>query len=143
MVAGLVCLAVAGVTVVTRTAYERRAVTAPAVVESTDRGAFVESESGQRTFPVFARVRYDVDGTLVRATITLGSCGAGRCQLLEQRGRTVTVAYDVDRPGSAHRAATAVGGSPFLHPGVLLFGGLGLIRLAAGGINRAVETWWP
>jgi F420-dependent oxidoreductase-like protein len=38
------------------------------VVESTDRGAFVESESGQRTFPVFARVRYDVDGILARST---------------------------------------------------------------------------
>ncbi len=133
----------AGLTVATRTTFERRAVTAPAVVESTDRGAFVESQSGQRTFPVFARVRYDVDGILVRSTITLGSCGAGRCLLLEQRGRTVTVAYDVDRPGSARLAATAVGGSPFLHPVVLLFGGLGLILLAAAGINLAVETWWP
>ena len=133
----------AGVTVATRTAFERRAVTAPAVVESTDRGAFVESQSGQRTFPVFARVRYDVDGIPIRSTITLGTCGAGRCQLLEQRGRTVTVAYDVDRPGSARLAATAVGGSPFLHPVVLLFGGLGVLLLAAAAINLAVETWWP
>jgi hypothetical protein len=89
---------VAGVTVATRTAFERRAVTAPAVVESTDRGAFVESETGQRTFPVFARVRYDVDGIPVRSTITLGQCGAGRCQLLEQRGRTVTVATPSTAP---------------------------------------------
>ena len=67
----------------------------------------------------------------------------GPWRLLEQRGRTVTVAYDVDRPGSARRAATAVGGSPFLHPLVLLFGGLGLLLLAAAAINLAVETWWP
>jgi hypothetical protein len=134
-----VCLAVAGVTVATQTAFERRAVTAPAVVESTDRGAFVESETGQRTFPVFARVRYDVDGIPVRSTITLGRCGAGRCLLLEQRGRTVTVAYDVDRPGSARLAGPAVGGSPFLHPVVLFFGGLGVLLLAAAAINFAVE----
>ena len=126
-------------TVATRTAFERRAVTAPAVVESTDRGAFVESETGQRTFPVFARVRYDVDGIPVRSTITLGQCGAGRCQLLEQRGRTVTVAYAVDRPGSARLAGRAVGGSPFLHPVVLVFGGLGVLLLAAAAINFAVE----
>jgi hypothetical protein len=130
---------VAGVTVATRTAFERRAVTAPAVIESTDRGAFQESETGQRTFPVFARVRYDVDGTLVRSTITLGTCGAGRCQLLEQGGRTVAVAYDVDRPGSARLAGRAVGGSPLLHPVVLLFGGLGVVLLAAAAINYATQ----
>jgi hypothetical protein len=50
-----------------------------------------------------------------------------------------TVVYDVDHPGSARLAATAVGGSPFLHPLVLLFGGLGLLLLAAAAINLAVE----
>jgi hypothetical protein len=38
----------------------------------------------------------------------------------------------VDRPGC--------GGSPFLHPLVLLFGGLGLLFLVAAAINLAVET---
>jgi hypothetical protein len=130
---------VAGVTVATRTAFERRAVTATAVVESTERGAFQESETGQRTFPVFARVRYDVDGTLVRSTLTLGSCGAGACPLLERRGQRVAVAYDVDRPGSARLAGRAVGGSPFLDPVVLGFAGLGLLLLVAAAINYAVE----
>jgi hypothetical protein len=51
----------------------------------------------------------------------------------------VAVVYDVDRPGSARLGATAVGGSPFLHPLVLLFGGLGLLFLVAAAINLAVE----
>jgi hypothetical protein len=49
------------------------------------------------------------------------------------------VAYDVDRPGSARLAGPAVGGSPFLHPVVLFFGGLGVLLLAAAAINFAVE----
>jgi hypothetical protein len=140
VVAGLVCLAVAGVTVATRTAAERRSVRATAVVESTRRGAFVESETGRRSFPVWGRVRYDVDGSPVRSTVRLGSCGtAGVCPFLERRDQQVAVVYDVDRPGSARLAATAVGGSPFLHPLVLLFGGLGLLFLVAAAINLAVE----
>jgi hypothetical protein len=140
VVAGLVCLAVAGVTVATRTAAERRSVRAAAVVESTSRGAFVESETGQRSFPVFARVRYEVDGSPVRSTVRLGSCGTtGPCPLLERRDQRVGVVYPADRPGSARLAATAVGGSPFLHPLVLLFGGVGLLFLAAAAINYATE----
>ena len=136
--AGLVCLAVAGVTVATLTAFERRAVLASAVVESTERGAFVESETGQRSFPVYGHVRYDVDGSPVRSTVRLGSCGAGDCPFLERRDQQVAVVYEVDHPGSA-RLATAVGGSPFLHPVVLLFGGLGVLILAAAAIGYAVE----
>ena len=49
------------------------------------------------------------------------------------------MAYDVDRPGSARLAGLAVGGSPFLHPVVLFFGGLGVLLLAAATINFAVE----
>lgn len=94
VVAGLVCLAVAGVTVATLGALQRRVVRTTAVVESTERGAFVER---------------------------------------------VAVVYDIGRPGSARLAATAVGGSPFLHPLVLLFGGLGLLFLVAAAINLAVE----
>jgi hypothetical protein len=36
-----------------------------------------------------------------------------------------------------------VAGSPLLQPLVLLFGGLGLLLLAAAAINFAVETWSP
>jgi hypothetical protein len=53
-VAGLAFLAVAGVTVATLSALQRRVVRTTAVVESTERGAFVESQSGQRTFPAAA-----------------------------------------------------------------------------------------
>jgi hypothetical protein len=95
------------VAVATRSASQRRSVEATAVVESTERGAFVESETGQRTFPVYGHVR-----------------------------------YDVDHPGSA-RLAGSVAGSPLLQPLVLLFGGLGLLLLAAAAINFAVETWSP
>jgi len=142
-VAGLACLAVAGVTVATRTAAERRSVRATAVVESTERGAFVESESGQRSFPVYGQARYDVDGSPVRSTVRLGRCGtAGPCPLLERRDQQVAVVYDVDRPGSA-RLAASVAGSPWLSPLVLIFGGLGLLFLAAAAVNFAVEIWSP
>jgi hypothetical protein len=107
VVAGLAGLAVAGVAVATRTATERRPVPVTAVVESTWRGANIESETGQRGFRVHGRVR-----------------------------------YDVDHPGSA-RLAASVAGSPWLSPLVLVFGGLGLLLLAAAAINLAVETWSP
>ena len=51
----------------------------------------------------------------------------------------MTVACDVDRPGAARLAARSVGGSPFLHPLVLLFGGLGALLLTAAAINYATE----
>ena len=43
--------------VATRSAAQRRSVAATAVVESTERGAFVESQTGQRSFPVYGHVR--------------------------------------------------------------------------------------
>jgi hypothetical protein len=49
------------VAVATRSASQRRSVEATAVVESTERGAFVESETGQRTFPVYGHVRFAVE----------------------------------------------------------------------------------
>ena len=141
--AGLVCLAVAGVTVATLGALQRRVVRTTAVVESTEQGAFVESESGQRSFPVYGHVRYDVDGSPVRATVRLGTCGTtGPCPLLERRDQRVEVVYEADHPGSARRAA-AVAGSPFLHPLVLVFGGLGALLLLAVAINVALEIWSP
>ena len=142
MVAGLACLAVAGVAVATRTATERRSVPVTAVVESTWRGANVESETGQRGFRVHGRVRYDVDGSPVRSTMLLGTCRAGPCPFLQRRDQQVRVVYDVDHPGSA-RLAASVAGSPWLSPLVLVFGGLGLLLLAAAAINLAVETWSP
>jgi hypothetical protein len=142
VVAGLVCLAVAGVAVATRSASQRRGVEATAVVESTERGAFVESETGQRSFPVYGHVRYDVDGSPVQSTVRLGTCGAGDCPFLDRRDQQVRVVYDVDHPGSA-RLAGSVAGSPLLQPLVLLFGGLGLLLLVAAAINFAVETWFP
>jgi hypothetical protein len=141
VVAGLACLAVAGVTVATRSASARRSVPVTAVVEAAERGALVESETGQRSFPVLGHVRDDVDGSPVRSTVILGTCGAGACPSLERRDQQVRVGYDVDRPGSA-RLAASVAGSPWLSPLVLFFGGVGLLLLVAA-INVAVETWWP
>jgi hypothetical protein len=144
VVAGLACLAVAGVTVATLGVLQRRVVRATAVVESTERGAFVESESGRRSFPVYGHVRYDVDGSPVRSTVVLGSCGtSAACPFLERRdAQRVDVVYPVDRPGSA-RLAASVAGSPWLSPLVLVFGGLGALFLVAAVITVAVETWWP
>ena len=140
--AGLVCLAVAGVTVATLGALQRRVVRTTAVVESTERGAFVESQTGQRSFPVYGHVRYDVDGSPVRSTVRLGNCGAGECPLLDRRDQRVEVVYEADHPGSA-RLAAAVAGSPFLHPLVLIFGGLGALLLVAVAVNVALEVWSP
>lgn len=140
--AGLVCLAVAGVTVATLGALQRRVVRTTAVVQSTERGALVESQTGQRSFPVYGHVRYDVDGSPVRSTVRLGSCGAGECPLLDRRDQRVEVVYEADRPGSA-RLAAAVAGSPFLHPLVLLSGGLGALLLVAVAVNVALEIWSP
>jgi hypothetical protein len=133
---------VAGVTVATLGALQRRVVRTTAVVESTERGAFVESESGRRSFPVYGHVRYDVDGSPVRATVRLGNCGAGDCPILDRRDQRVDVVYEADRPGSA-RLAAAVAGSPFLHPLVLFSGGLGALLLAAVAVNVALEIRSP
>jgi hypothetical protein len=141
-VAGLVCLAVAGVTVATMGALQRRVVRTTAVVESTERGAFVESQTGQRSFPVYGHVRYDVDGSPVRSTVRLGHCGTGDCPFLDRRDQRIEVVYEADHPGSA-RLAAAVAGSPFLHPLVLLFGGLGALLLAAAAVNVALEIRSP
>jgi hypothetical protein len=142
-VAGLAFLAVAGVTVATLSALQRRVVRTTVLVESTDRGAFVESQSGQRSFPVYGQVRYDVDGSPVRSTVVLGRCGTSApCPFLERRDQRVEVAYPVDRPGSA-RLAASVAGSPWLSPLVLVLGGLGALFLVAAAITVAVETWFP
>ena len=91
---------------------------------------------------MYGHVRYEVDGSPVRSTVRLGTCGTGDCPFLDRRDQQVRVVYDVDHPGSA-RPAASVAGSPWLAPLVLCFGGLGLILLAAAAINFAVETWSP
>jgi hypothetical protein len=72
----------------------------------------------------------------------VGNCGAGDCPILDRRDQRVDVVYEADRPGSA-RLAAAVAGSPFLHPLVLLFGGLGALLLASAAVNVALEIRSP
>ena len=137
--AGLICLAVAGLRVVQLTAFSDRPVaTTTAVIESVQQGPFHESEADQRSFHVYAKVRYQVDGTPTRATVDLGSCGAGPCRLLQQRGQPLAVTYDLEQPDRARRAGRG-GGTPFLDPVVLLAAGLGVLFLAAAGISLALE----
>jgi hypothetical protein len=50
-------------------------VPATAVIEEIHQGPFQESQEGEQTFELLGRVRYQIDGTDVRVTVTLGRCG--------------------------------------------------------------------
>jgi hypothetical protein len=130
---GLTLLALVGWAYAAQTAATRRAVTTTAVIQEVHQGPFHDSETGQRTFEMLGTVRYQVDGTGVRATVTLGrGCdGSARCLRRYQSGDQVAVAYDPDHTGDAALAIDRHGRWPLPGRVVLLLGLLAGLFLAA------------
>jgi hypothetical protein len=131
---GLLLLGLAGWRFAGRAAFAGRAVIATAVIEDVAQGPFVAAEDVRRSFTVYAIVRYEVDGTLVRGRVALGGCRGGVCPARYERGDTVTVAYDPRRVSSVDLAGRVVGRHPLLDRWVLalLLVGVLLLVVAAG-----------
>jgi hypothetical protein len=121
-------LAFAGWAYAAQTASTRRAVTTTAVIEEVHHGPFQDTQTGERTFDVRGRVRYQVDGTDLRATVTLvrGCDASPVCLHRYQAGHQVAVAYDPDHPSDAALGIDGHGRYPV--PGRLVL----LLRLLAG-----------
>jgi uncharacterized protein DUF3592 len=137
LLGGLTLLALAGWAYAAQTAGSRRAVTAIAVVQEVHQGPFRDTQTGERPFEVLGTVRYQVDGTGVRATVTLvrGCDGSARCLRRYQPGDQVAVAYDPDHPGEAALAIDRHGRWPLPGPVVLLLGLLAGLSLTAAIVS--------
>jgi hypothetical protein len=102
-IAGVALLAVAAAWYAGELWVLHRAVTITAVIEQIHRGAPIDDDTGHRYYPTDARVRFQAEGRLVRATVPLGgACGSGRCPY--RQGDAITIAYDSRRPTSAELA---------------------------------------
>lgn len=134
---GLTLLTLAGWAYAAQTAGLRRAVTATAVIQEVHQGPFHDTQTGERTFEVLGTVRYQVDGTGVRATVTLvrGCDGSARCLHRYQPGDQVAVAYDPDHTGEAALATDRHGRWPLPGPVVLLLGLLAGLFLTAAIVS--------
>jgi hypothetical protein len=130
---GLTLLALAGWAYAAQAAATRRAVTTTAVIDEVHQGPFHDSQTGERTFEVVGAVRYVVDGTAVRATVTLvRRCdGSALCLRRYQPGDQVAVAYDPDRTSDAALAIDRHGRYPLPGPLVLVLGLLAGLSLTA------------
>jgi Protein of unknown function (DUF3592) len=135
MMTGLLLCALAAWRFSSRTAFADRAVTATAVIDDVDQGPFLASEDGQRSFTVYATVRYHVDGTLAQGRVSLSGCGRGACPARHQRGDTITIAYDPRQVTSIDLASRVVGRHPLLDPRVLALVLLGVSFLVAAAVN--------
>jgi Protein of unknown function (DUF3592) len=103
---GVILLALAGWAYADQTASTRRAVTTTAVIEEVHQGPFHDSQTGERSYELLGKVRYQVEGADVRATVTLGRCGGTTvCLRRYQPGDRVAVAYD---PSNATDIALAI-----------------------------------
>jgi len=135
MMLGLLLLALAAWRFASRTAFADRAVTATAVIDDVDQGPFLQSEDGQRSFTVYATVRYEVDGTLTQGRVALSGCGRGACPASHQRGDTITIAYDPRQITSVDLASRVLGRHPLLDPRVLALVLMGVSFLVAAAVN--------
>jgi hypothetical protein len=131
---GLLLLALAAWRLASRTALADRAVTATAVIDDVDHGPFLQSEDGQRSFTVYATVRYDVDGTLIQGRVALSGC-RGACPARHQRGDPVTIAYDSQQVDRVDLASRVVGRHPLRDPWVLALVLMGVSFLVAAAVN--------
>jgi hypothetical protein len=131
----LLLLALAAWRLASRTAFADRAVTATAVIHDVDRGPFLQSEDGQRSFTAYATVRYDVDDTLTQGRIALSGC-RDTCPSRHQRGDTITVAYDPRQVNRVDLASRVVGRHPLLDPWVLALVLMGVTFLVAAAVNK-------
>jgi Protein of unknown function (DUF3592) len=132
---GLLLLGLAAWRLASRTAFADRAVTATAVIDDVDQGPFLQSADGQRSFTVYATVRYEVDGTLAQGRVALSGCGRGSCPASRQRGDTITIAYDPLQLNSVDLASRVVGRHPLLDPRVLALVLMGVIFLVAAAVD--------
>jgi hypothetical protein len=117
-------LALAGWAYANQTAAARRAISTTAVIEDLGQGPGRESQTGARTVALWGTVRYQVNGSDVRARVVLGECRGARCPSY-RRGDRVTVAYDPDRVTDAGLLAYRGGRYPMPDARVVILAALG------------------
>jgi hypothetical protein len=139
MMLGLLLLGLAAWRLAGRTAFADRAVIATAMIDDVDQGPFLQSEDGQRSFTVYATVRYEVDGTLAQGRVALSGCGRGACPASRQQGDTITIAYDPLQVTSVDLASRVVGRHPLLDPRVLALVLMGVGFLVAAAAMNLVQ----
>jgi Protein of unknown function (DUF3592) len=117
-------LALAGWAYANQTTAARHAISTTAVIEDLGQGPGHESQTGERTAAQWGTVRYQVNGSDVRARVGLGECRSAWCPPYH-RGDRVTVAYHPDRVTDAELVAYRGGRYPVPDARVVILGALG------------------